>query len=547
MAPHAQSRRSLLAAKVRAMVQPKELRSEEYQVWWRGRGVDVWAMICACILGDVDTVKSLVARDAGLADCEYEYFRPVRFAVRENHLGLVEYLLEHGAGAADEAGDSLLGIARERGYAEMAAYLEQRLRERYQVAPEGALLAEAIRNRDAARVKSLLDENPGLVRAADERGNQPLHWAVMTRQMHVIDLLLERGADIEAARPDGLRPIHLTNGDYHYRGWRDVPAQALQRHEVLIGDLLARGARYDFAIASKLGDVERIGELLDARPELVNQVPAYSYYTGVPLRNAAGAGHLEAVKLLLARGADPNQPEPGIAPHGGALHAAIGGKHLEIVKLLLERGANPNAEVESSGNCLFMAKHVGAPREMVDLLVSHGAVMGAGLADLETLGAMLHANPRLEVGERFDSPEMLRLILRYQPDLLRRSPDPTPWWSRATPPTPEFARQLFELGLDPKRRNWLGITLLHRCAAKGDAAAAAVCLEHGAELDAVETEWCSTPLGWAAREGKTEMVAWLLAQGADPGLPVEEAWARPVEWARRRGHSGALEVLERGG
>ena len=255
MGPHEQSRRHLLDAKVRAMVQPKELRSEEYQVWWRGRGVDVWAMICACILGDVDTVKSLVARDAGLADCEYEYFRPVRFAVRENHLGLVEYLLEHGAGAADEAGDSLLGIARERGYAEMAAFLERRLRERYQVAPEGALLAEAIRNRDAARVKSLLDENPGLVRAADERGNQPLHWAVMTRQMHVIDLLLERGADIEAARPDGLRPIHLTNGDYHYRGWRDVPAQALQRHEVLIGYLLARGASYDLAIASKLGDV----------------------------------------------------------------------------------------------------------------------------------------------------------------------------------------------------------------------------------------------------------------------------------------------------
>ncbi len=24
-------------------------------------------------------------------------------------------------------------------------------------------------------------------------------------------------------RFDGGRPIHLTNGDYHYRGWRDVP------------------------------------------------------------------------------------------------------------------------------------------------------------------------------------------------------------------------------------------------------------------------------------------------------------------------------------
>ena len=66
------------------------------------------------------------------------------------------------------------------------------------------------------------------------------------------------------------------------------------------------------------------------------------------------------MKLLLARGANPNEPEPGIAPHGGALHAAIGGKHHDVVKLLLEHGANPNAAVESSGNCLSMAKYVRA-------------------------------------------------------------------------------------------------------------------------------------------------------------------------------------------
>ena len=41
-------------------------------------------------------------------------------------------------------------------------------------------------------------------------------------------------------RPDGARPLNLTNGDYYYRGWRDVPPTALQRHEVLIGYLLAR-------------------------------------------------------------------------------------------------------------------------------------------------------------------------------------------------------------------------------------------------------------------------------------------------------------------
>jgi ankyrin repeat protein len=327
------------AAKLACMLQPESLRTDEYQPWSRGRGTDVWAMLCAAIAGDLEAIRALVARDPNLADCEYEYFKPVRFAVRENHRAVVEFLLEHGADAAYEAGDSLVGIARERGYADLAAFLESRLKEKYRVSPEAAEVVAAIRARDITRVRALLAENAELVHAADERGNQPIHWAVMTRQMDLIDYLLERGADINAVRPDGLRPIHLTNGDYHYRGWRDVPPTALQRHEVLIGYLLARGAEYDLATATKLGDPDRVRKLLDDHPDLLNHVPAYSYYTGVPLRNAAGAGHLHVVRLLLERGADPNQPEPGIAPHGGALHAAIGGKHFEIVKLLLAHGA----------------------------------------------------------------------------------------------------------------------------------------------------------------------------------------------------------------
>jgi hypothetical protein len=40
----------------------------------------------------------------------------------------------------------------------------------------------------------------------------------MTRQLDAIDELLRRGADINSQRMDGARPIHLTNGDYFYRG-----------------------------------------------------------------------------------------------------------------------------------------------------------------------------------------------------------------------------------------------------------------------------------------------------------------------------------------
>ena len=537
-------------SKVARMVQPESLKSEDYQIWSRGRGVDVWAMICAAITGDLSTIKELVARDPNLINCEYEYFKPLRFAVRENQRAIVDFLLERGADPAEEIGASLVNIARERGHSELATMLEGRLKQQYRITPEAAAVSNAIKARDLPEAKKLIENRPELLHAADERGNQPIHWAVMTRQVALVDYLLQRGADINAARPDGLRPIHLTNGDYHYRGWRDVPATALQKHEILIGYLLARGAYFDIHTASKLGDLDRVRELLDENPALLNNVPSCSYYTGVPLRNAAAAGHIAVVKLLLDRGADPNQQEPGIAPRGGALHAAISGKHYEVVKLLLAAGADPNAPVESSGNCLSMARWSGAPKEVIDLIASYGGARSVDLVchdgDIETLAQMLHANPQLTVEERLDNPRITELLLRYQPDLLKRRPDPTAWWSNATPKDAGYARWLMERGLDPNRPNWLGITLLHRCAAKGDSEIAQVCLDFRADINALETEWSSTPLGWAAREGRKEMVEWLLKKGANPKLPEDERWARPLEWAKRRGHTEIVGLLQLG-
>src|SRR3982074_3010449 len=74
------------AARIAPMLQPDSLKSDEYHPWSRGRGVDVWAMLCASIMGDLDTISTLVARDPALVECEYEYFKPGHFAVRENHL-----------------------------------------------------------------------------------------------------------------------------------------------------------------------------------------------------------------------------------------------------------------------------------------------------------------------------------------------------------------------------------------------------------------------------------------------------------------------------
>jgi ankyrin repeat protein len=53
----------------------------------------------------------------------------------------------------------------------------------------------------------------------------------------------------------------------------------------------------------------------------------------------------------------------------------------------------------------------------------------------------------------------------------------------------------------------------------------------------------STPLGWAARWGKTEMVELFLKHGADKSL-AGETWATPLAWAQKKGHTEIIELLK---
>ena len=56
--------------------------------------------------------------------------------------------------------------------------------------------------------------------------------------------------------------------------------------------------------------------------------------------------------------------------------------------------------------------------------------------------------------------------------------------------------------------------------------------------------FCSTPLGWAAKFGKTRMVELLLRRGAKPNLPDDPPWATPLAWATRRGHDRIARTLK---
>lgn len=539
------SRTPTFAEGVWRMIRPDALKKNEPLVWSPGVGTDVWEMFCAALADDVEAIESLLERDPTLVRADYNGRSALSFAVRENRIRATRLLLERGADAIHSGTpDTLLQIARDRGWAEVQALLEQRLARYGSAPPEGEGVAAAIRDRDRAKVRQLLDDAPALVHAPDERSNQPIHWAALTRQLALIDDLLERGADIEAQRTDGARPLQLAWGDYHYRAWmKGLPTT----FEEAVAHLRARGARCDMCTAAYIGDIARVRQLLDEDPSLANRPSAYlTYYpcSGTPLRNAAAAGHREIVELLLDRGADPNLPEEGIAPRGHALYSAVFHGHFEIAKLLLQRGAYPDVEVESSADTLSIALSR-RDRPMVELLCSYGAARPVHLlahyGDVQTAAAVFAADPALAddpaaLGSAAGHEGFVRLMLRHRPDLAKRV--------AVAGKTREITEMLFQHGMDASHPDWLHITPLHRFAERGDVENAAIFIERGADLDARDEEFRSTPLGYAAKYGRRRMVVFLLRRGARPSLPDDPTWATPLAWATRRGHEEIVRLLE---
>ncbi len=220
-------------------------------------------MFQAAIAGDLPTIQRLLAADPNLIRGAYNYRKPMYFAVRENRLEVAQYLLDHGADPVNAWGpDTLPAIARDRG-CEMLHILETAMTSKFHFDPEVEPISEAIRARDTGKALALIGTQPELLKACDATGNYPLHWAVMTRNLELIDSFLQRGADIDVERNDGARPLQLVNGDYNYRGWRDVPRDVTTTpHRSSEAPVQAwRLCRY--VLRRRSGNLQRVRELGD--------------------------------------------------------------------------------------------------------------------------------------------------------------------------------------------------------------------------------------------------------------------------------------------
>jgi ankyrin repeat protein len=76
---------------------------------------------------------------------------------------------------------------------------------------------------------------------------------------------------------------------------------------------------------------------------------------------------------------------------------------------------------------------------------------------------------------------------------------------------------------------------------------ATLLLDAGARLDVRDRLLESTPLGWACRWGRVEMVKLFLARGADPVEADAEPWATPRAWAEKMHRPEILSLLNSAG
>jgi len=135
----------------------------------------------------------------------------------------------------------------------------------------------------------------------------PLHKAAAHGRVEIVDLLLEKGAEVNIRNEGGETPLHY---------------------------------------AARHGHVGVMKLLLDYDADPAQKGTG----CGTPMQWAAANGQIQAIKTLLDHGVSIDQPGSG---GGTALMEAVSHSQLETVKFLLANGANVDARAENGSTALF--------------------------------------------------------------------------------------------------------------------------------------------------------------------------------------------------
>jgi ankyrin repeat protein/Tol biopolymer transport system component len=223
----------------------------------------------------------------------------------------------------------------------------------------GQDIHQAVKEGKLEAVKKMLEEDRDLVNAVDSDAKTPLHLAAEYGHIHIVELLLVKGADINAKSGFKRTPLHFA---------------ASSGHDEIVKLLIERGARINEIDSFMLAPIFRAA--YKGHRNIVEMLLATGINTnmteknGVSLLHAAAlAGNPELVEMLLDKGIDRNVPNIyGKTP----LHFAASRGHKAVVRLLLDQEADINLKSLDGRTPLHTAVDCGQP-EIVELLKARGA------------------------------------------------------------------------------------------------------------------------------------------------------------------------------
>jgi ankyrin repeat protein len=295
---------------------------------------------------------------------------------------------------------------------------------------------------------------------------------------------------------------------------------------------------WEILMASHDGNLEGVKQLVSDCPELI-----YAQYNYTPpIHFAVREGHVAIVSYLLDNGA--HDPTYKIYPFRDSLETIAADRgHDEIAWLLQEYAAHPERHKYKGDNGEIFFKRTKLQLEFQKSVDQN---------DLIKAAVILKDHPEFALDETYfwgegiltfaaktNNRSMADLLLSYG----ARVPDILKWTQKYYFERLDGATYMMEKGMNPNTMSWHHVTILHDMAQNGDLDKAKLLIDHGAELNAIEEEYQSTPLGMAARWGHLNMVNYLLEQGADARHSGAD-WSMPLAWAIRKGHAAIEERLK---
>jgi ankyrin repeat protein len=546
--------------------------------------------------GDLGAVRALLERRPEIVDLLRDgpsgfEIRALHIAVMARDVEMTRLLLEAGADTREgiwpnRDATSPRTIAEERGYDEIVALItaQEEKRGARTVNAHGngvRRLREAMITAGEEAVIAVFESEPGLARVCPPDGVTMLHRAAQYGLLRVARWLLDHGADVnKPSQPDFWRWKGRT--PLEFAVWEYAAETGRSTREAMAAMLIARGAKLTPLGAAALG-----------RWDYLASCPLDSLQGTAVLQAAVRGEHPDVLRRLLDMGLDPNermqlgQLEDQTFSSGGPLLEAVNTARIDMARLLLAHGADPNASVFTAGSATAAAYAGGSPRghapdqAMIDLMVQHGGWIDAAsvgyLRNVDRARRMLKGelDPHLESGT-FSGKTVAEQILwsgasgrsaeivRMALDRIEWPRDDPRWFWMLWRPRPGHqdldeveqadSRATFRLILDrcdpSLRAPESGQTMLHEVIARDHGvgvALATMLLDAGARTDLRDEFLKSTPLGWACRWGRVELVKLLLARGADPIEPEAAPWATPLAWAERGHHAEIASILRQRG